>query len=106
MTNYHDGKWHRWDGVDKSPVHPKTIVEAYWLDLNLHNQGKTEEPREAVESEGPRLAWSHVTAFRVVKEYREPREWWIAGVTVFQSSRDAKIAYPGSDPVHVREVLK
>ena len=99
MTNYNDGAWHGWNGGE-CPVHPKSMVEAVWHDPNQETTGIRK---------GPALggAWhSQIVKFRVVKEYREPREFWIVGVCVFESAREAKTAFPGCTPIHVREVTE
>ena len=101
MTNYNDGNWHGWNGGE-CPVHPKSVVEAVWHDANQETTGIRK---------GPALggAWhSQILKFRVVNEYREPREWWIAGrnEVAFPSAREAKTAFPGCTPIHVREVTE
>lgn len=70
MTDYNDGTIHGWNGGD-CPVHPETVVE-YWLRDGVP---------ETIKAEG--LWWSHETtgsdviAFRVVKEYVEPKVIWV-----------------------------
>ena len=70
MTNWNDGQIHGWNGGD-CPVHPETVVE-YWLRDGVPDTIKAEE-----------LWWSHETtgsdiiAFRVVKEYVEPKVIWV-----------------------------
>ena len=101
MTNYNDGNWHIWHGGE-CPVHPKSMVEAIWHDANQETTGI----RKGLALGG---AWrGQIVKFRVVKEYREPREWWIAGRNelAFPSAREAKTAFPGCDPIHVREVTE
>jgi hypothetical protein len=65
MTNFNDGNWHGWNGGE-CPVHPKSEVRIWdatsGQDLWI--------PAEAVH-------WAFCGAFRVAKEYREPREWWL-----------------------------
>ena len=100
MTNYNDGAWHGWNGGE-CPVHPKSMVEAVFDD------GLPHVSRSLHHADG--FFWepqSTIIAFRVVKEYREPREFWIVGVYVFESAREAKTAYPGCTPIHVREVTE
>lgn len=71
MTNYNDGNWHGWNGGE-CPVHPKTEVETVLLDGTAPIRA-TADMRQ----------WEHVgdksdiIAFRVVKEYREPREFYL-----------------------------
>ena len=106
MTDYNDGKWHGWNGGE-CPVHPKSVVEAIWHDPNKNTAGFQPE-RTAYEDEGPRLAWSHVVKFRVVREYYEPREFWIVNGSVAMPSLSAAEALcagnEGYTITHVREV--
>lgn len=73
MTNYNDGKWHGWNG-EVCPVHPKSELEAVFLSPFFSGA----DYRELLASS---LNWNDsdtpVVAFRVVKEYKEPREFWI-----------------------------
>ena len=99
MTNYNDGNWHIWHGGE-CPVHPKSIVEAVWHDPNQEKTGI----RNGNALGG---AWrGQIVKFRVVKEYREPREFWIVGSYTFASAHEAKTAIAGSTPIHVREVTE
>ncbi len=123
MTNYNDGKWHGWNGGE-CPVHPMTIVAAIY-------GGETPDVPETRLDGVIRLAgqfqsscWNHdeiisirskIIAFRVVKEHREPREFWVCESpdhrrpVVFASEAEMKAAswVPGLDQItHVREVLE
>lgn len=106
MTNYNDGNWHIWNGGE-CPVHPKSVVEAVWHDPRLEHAGMSGPRHARVENE-PTLAWGHVVKFRVVKQYREPREFWVVEeyMMLFQSQEKAQRACPGSTPIHVREVTE
>ena len=70
MTNYNDGTIHGWNGGD-CPVHPETVVEC-WMRVDGWAHCKAGE-----------LDWSHygksfdIIAFRVVKEYVEPKVIWV-----------------------------
>ena len=71
MTNWNDGTVHGWNGGD-CPVHPKTVVK-YWT-----NSGE-KSPHSA-----KCLRWKHtdeglgdIIAFRVIKEYVEPKVIWV-----------------------------
>ncbi len=66
MTNYNDGKWHGWNG-GKCPVDPRSIVQVV---------GGWELAWETVAHHSA-VAWENVIAFRVVKEHKEPREYWL-----------------------------
>ena len=110
MTNYNDGNWHAWHGGE-CPVHPKSMVEGYWrsdektvVGSAIYNRGY---------AYGLNFAWDGETKlklFRVVKEYREPREWWLvkngSSFLAYNSARDAKTAYPGCTPIHVKEIIE
>ena len=87
MSDYNDGKWHGWNGGE-CPVHPKSVVEAIWHDPNKNTAGFQPE-RTAYEDEGPRLAWSHVVKFRVIREYIEPRECWSYGAHMRDTEAEA-----------------
>lgn len=93
MADYNDGNWHIWNGGE-CPVHPKSIVEAVWHDQRMERAGMY-SPRPAKVENELTLAWAHVVKFRVVKEYREPRERWIVGTYAFASAREAKTTFPG-----------
>lgn len=108
--DYNDGRWHGWNGGE-CPVHPKTEVQFIWE----HDERTGTHTREAGEDKhGVSPGWSGaVKAFRVVKEYREPRELWHlldhAG-EVFDTFTDKDVAQyrandcPGFTLVHYREV--
>lgn len=98
MTNYNDGRWHGWNG-EECPVHPKTRIEGL-------------EPKGVfwTASAGDCHFESFRGAFRVIREHREPREWWIYDTEVFDSEVDASdtASYDGDKPgsvIHVREVI-
>ena len=72
MVNYNDGNIHGWNGGD-CPVHPKTRVEV-WL---RGFEGDTGFEASIYE-------WQHqelynntdIVAFRVLKQYVEPKTFW------------------------------
>ena len=75
MTNYNDGKWHGWNGGE-CPVHPESEVEGVYLD----EDGKPDF-RSPVRDDAAIFDWAweyafRLIAFRVVKEHKEPREFW------------------------------
>ena len=91
-VNYNDGKWHGWNGGG-CPVHPLSEVEAVWHDENRRTSGI----RCGAAHGG---AWfNQILKFRVIKEHREPREFWI--------DPEYKIitAIYHAGFIHVREVL-
>ena len=106
QPNYNDGRIHGWNGGE-IPVHPKTTVELW-----MRNGGTT------IGITAGNLRWGHngkvgdIIAFRVLKEYRDPREFWINiypdGASIAHDSRAAAdvTALPSrTECVHVREVL-
>ena len=94
MTNYNDGKWHGWNGGE-CPVHPKTRVKAI------------EESTLTWEAEAGDCDWpSFRGCFRVTKEHKEPREFWIVGDIWVENKSDAiRFADGGVEVIHVREVI-
>lgn len=90
MADYNDGKWHGWNGGE-CPVHPKTIVEVVNKSVGLS------DPRRACDT-----GWDFdgLVAFRVIREHREPREFWISlnNGGIFNS--------PQENAIHVREVIE
>jgi hypothetical protein len=108
MTNYNDGLWHGWNGGE-CPVHPMSMVEY----IGARNVA---EWRESFYGKvlASNISWvgdddSFVVAFRVTKEYREPREFWVHGGMAFDSKdaaiKDTRRCWP-SYVIHVREVLE
>lgn len=105
MTDYNDGKWHGWNGGE-CPVHHKTTVEV-----------ATAPPIGGVnEGMANRFVWDHadylgnpIIAFRVIKEHREPSDFWIGYNWVAYASLEAAHGSFGTasgKPIHVREVLE
>ena len=103
MTNYNDGKWHGWNGESMKPasVHDKSVVEYVWHDAHQNSFGKSERVAGCDEFDvSP--AWSNTLKFRVTKEHKEPREFWVSP----ESGRcftNKPIAYTA---IHVREVTE
>ena len=73
MTDYNDGKWHIYTGGG-CPVHPESLVEI------LH-----EDSGVLAETKANNKWWgsNKVIAFRVAKEHKEPREFWVTRKTLF-----------------------
>lgn len=96
MTNYNDGSWHGWNGGE-CPVHPETVVK--WK--HEADYGSTDRAGD--------LEWSKLmsglVAFRVVKEHKEPREFFVNKYNdkVTTSVPDY---YDRKDYIHVREVME
>jgi hypothetical protein len=75
MTNYDDGKWHGWNGGE-CPVHPETVVQMVWqFSKGDIRPGKVNGRAKEYIWEGNDSG--NIVAFRVIKEYREPREFWV-----------------------------
>lgn len=98
-TDYNDGKWWGWNGGE-CPVHPES--EIYGV-----------EPRGIFwTTEAKNLCWkSFRGAFRVTKEHKEPREFWLVPETAGYSSKvwtenPYTTRWHGEEIVHVREVLE
>ena len=100
MTNYNDGNWHGWKGGD-CPVHPKSVVEYVTI-----------EPTEIKEDKDKAgllywIAGTDIVAFRVTKEYKQPREYWVKNdckkVLTFRDTDDNE-TYTQHGYIHVKEV--
>ena len=94
MTNYNDGKWHGWNGGE-CPLHPETQGEFVFSD------GSILRTKTAGEWEWDDV-FLPIIAFRVTKEYKEPREFWVAPFA--DSYIPANKDHPGA--FLVREVLE
>lgn len=73
MTDYNDGKWHGWNGGG-CPVNIQSRVEVIWQ----HTDGEI-GLRSSIAGN---IAFAgnqcgSVIAFRVTREHREPREFWV-----------------------------
>lgn len=78
MTDYNDGNWHKWNGGE-CPVHEKSVVVIQRkMDTRIHAD---REHDDDVWDAG-KWDWTHdneegdIIAFRVIKPYREPREFY------------------------------
>lgn len=74
MTDYNDGNWHGWNGGE-CPVHPETVIDA----LIVFSDGRPgfHQSVPARDLVWPWVESGQITAFRVIEEHREPREWWV-----------------------------
>ena len=67
-TDYNDGLWHGWS-KETCPVNPKSIVDVVW-DVGKRSANRDTRPAD-------QFYWAdNIIAFRVVKQYREPRDLW------------------------------
>ena len=98
MTDYNNSKWHAWGGGE-CPVPPETRVHVTYTNgvVNFDVAAKNAN-------------WRRPLLFYIVKEYREPREFWLVGDYRFLSEEDAKkwqsCIPSGREIIHVREVLE
>lgn len=100
MTNYNDGKWYGWNGGE-CPVHPETVV--HWV----NTEGDSHKTLAGT------LCWNDelapVAAFRVIKEHREPREFWVKVVgenITFGGTIYAQCDADHPRAIRVREVIE
>jgi len=105
MINYNDGKWHKMNGVQPKSVHDLSDVEMKWI---LLDKGAIKEStRQAKQFGWEDSANVAGIAFRVIKQYKEPLEFWIShtgGLVFNQFEHRPETAY-GMPLIHVREVL-
>lgn len=110
MTDYKPGIWYGWNGGE-CPVHPRTVVE---IATSGTRGGTGEDYAGEFIWNGPDHRGNPIVAFRVVKEYRQPRELWhlLDGngevYDTFSEHHKAKsfaAINPGFTLVHYREVL-
>lgn len=112
MTEYKENVWYGWNGGE-CPVHPRTEVEAVFQAPDNSTFGA------ATQKVAGHIVWDaeafEIIAFRVVKEYREPREMWQLldrDGEVFDTFTDLDDAkhdlrqYPKFTLVHYREVVE
>ena len=101
MSDYNDGNWHAWNGGE-CPVHPKTVVKACF------------EAQKSFAQKAGDFNWGlsavPITAFKVVKEHKEPREFWIVPerfdmVPEVWTEKPEATHWCGVKIIHVREVL-
>ena len=93
MTNYNDGKWHGWNGGE-CPVHPNTKVEVVYLEpVCVVRIAKVRSDTAS------NFSWKDedapIVAFRVIREYEEPRGGWVVvspyggGMDIFKTREEA-----------------
>lgn len=94
MTLATDGLWLGWNGGE-CPTNPYTVVEI------VTTAGSGEGYANTFVWNKPDHLGNMIVAYRVVKEHREPREFWL--------DPDDLLAYAddhGGGLIHVREVLE
>ncbi len=75
MTDYNDGKWHDAGGLSAWPVHGESIVARVWTFAKDDDGGRYDYGSANVLHWGSE--YGKTVSFRVVKAYREPREFWV-----------------------------
>ena len=98
MSNYNDGRWHGWNGGE-CPVHPKSIV-------NIIGPGSDGTDGLWLSLPAGHVDWSSSGAFRVTKEFREPRDFWIGSDGRAYLHKKHAPAHSGKPVIRVREVLE
>ena len=98
-ADYNDGLWHGWNGGE-CPVHPRSKVE--WVAIEGRNIAVARALNWAIKATVP------IIAFRVVEEYREPREFWVAKTAPngMRTATDKPPFYSPDQWIHVREVME
>ena len=102
MNDYNDGNWHGWNG-GKCPVHPESVI---WV---IPVKGRKNFTPEMQAKQAIWQDCNHIRAFRVVKPYREPREFWLVDFHVYteKPAVDVKrMEAEGYTVIHVREVIE
>ena len=92
MVDYNDGKWYGWNG-GKCPVHPRTVVEAVYLEpvcvVTLASVRA-----DTADSFGWDDLDAPIVAFRVIEDHKEPRGGWVVkglngGMGIFNTREEA-----------------
>lgn len=110
MTDYNDGNWWGWNGGE-CPVHPLSTVECRVANADDTVNGAHMEA-QCWHWNLARDVPSAIVAFRVVKAYREPREFWLneyptaAAAHESKASADEAATIARIACIRVREVLE
>ncbi len=128
MTNYNDGKWHGWNGGD-CPVHPESVVETRHLFDGPIGDSEFQSWATGISAPAGWFkagCWHHsdsdgsnpdssnpIIAFRVVKEHKSAREFWLGcsdGYRHVYDTKDAAQTFADhnkkAEIIYVREVLE
>lgn len=97
MSNYNDGKWHGWDGGE-CPVHTESVIEYLWNGSSGVHHEKNIKAGECL-SAFTTTGKYYMIAFRIIREHRESREWWILHGKIYGYNCDPSA-------IHVREVIE
>lgn len=99
MSNYNDGKWHGWNGGE-CPVHPESTIET------VFSNGTMRGPLRGASFLAEAWGEGGIIAFRVVKEHREPREFWISKHNICYVLPHKPESNDPAEFIHVREVTE
>lgn len=96
---YEENTWYGWNGGE-CPVHPETVVDVVGFPGLC--------PRDKASIYNCTSMDSPIVAFRVIKEHKEPREFWlISGVTFSTIERAIEFSKNSTgEIIHVREVIE
>ncbi|MEO9537234.1 MAG: hypothetical protein ABJL49_05525 [Parasphingorhabdus sp.] len=111
MTDYNDRCWHGWAKREKPPLHDLTRIERVYI--NGAGQIMDDSKSGSSASVGS-TCWDNdlypnsvILAFRVAKEHKEPREFWlIKDAGELAKVLPMKPIGVWDEVVHVREVLE
>ena len=101
--DYNNGDWWGWNGGE-CPVHPKSKGEFVFADGSICSRKPAGE-WDWIDKELPLIA------FRVTKEHKEPREFWVVAKAAGMSpevwlERPSCQNWYGEEIIHVREVTE
>ena len=103
MKNYNDGNWHAHNG-SCCPVHPKSLIEAWYPTSN-----DTAELTLFRNVAADKTWVDRDFMFRVIKEHKEPREFWIEispGGSICAIHDTDRKDFSTTTAIHVREVIE
>ncbi|MEH6504981.1 MAG: hypothetical protein V7786_01810 [Sulfitobacter litoralis] len=106
MTDYNDGNWHGWAKREKPPLHDLTRIERVYI----NGAGQTmDDSKSGSSASVGSTCWDNdvypvsvILAFRVTKEHKEPRDFWVHP----ESGRCFRGKPKSAEVIHVREVLE
>ena len=103
---YEENVWYVWNGESMKPssIHDKSIVEFIWHDESTSGSG-CDVMQVGWNDVDEKPAWRHIIKFRVIKEHKEPREFWI-DLKPYGDSPVVSHAPMSGSYIHVREVIE
>lgn len=99
---YEENVWYGWNGGE-CPVHPDTVVEVVYSNWASTGIKTITDPARMASWRGGDL---NLIAFRVIKEHKESREFWLCGNDIFGSREMAENWGMSGEIIHVKEVLE